>query len=157
MEDVGEQKTGSAVVGKALYFGGVILVGLLVAEAVLGDPAINFYAQTTCRVQLSILNSRMNTLVARSEDVFHEMETCKLELYVAEWKVKGCTLGDIVNDRKMQRDLAGAITNRDRVLAELEQLRNISDALDRAKSITQHDYRQTKITLARVEANRYAP
>ena len=162
MNDVGNKKVGfsdaaAGVVQTLIILLTTVFIFLEVSSRFDTRGAVGIlYRQAQCRVRLPILQSRMDALFARSDDVMRELDHTRYELVVAEGEVSECLRGDI-KDKKIQSGLVQAIAKRDRIAAEVQELFALMDDMSRARENVEHAHRWTKVEMAKLEASLYAP
>jgi hypothetical protein len=165
MCDVGEQKcrwSGKATeFEKTCLLAVFVVVILIIFLEMMSDvapsfPVGNFYAQAKCRVHLPLLAWRWNATDERLGDVEREIMRTKMELMAAEGAVSAW-LRDDLKERKVQSGLVEAIAERDRLVANLEDLRKLRVTLYLACKDLDAARRQTVIEIAKLEAKYHSP
>jgi hypothetical protein len=157
MEDVGKQKASLSDTTAGVVMTLVISIALLFISLEMGSwfdpnhPVSIIYQQVQHRARLPIIQSRIDALNARSDDVMREHNWSSYELLVANGRVSKLLLGDL-KDPKVQSELAGTIADRDRLAAEVTELQELILTLTRNADRLEHNYRRTKIEIAKLEA-----
>jgi hypothetical protein len=157
MEDVGKKKASLSDTTAGVVMTLVISIALLFISLEMGSwfdpnhPVSIIYQQVQYRARLPIIQSRIDALNARSDDVMREHNWSSYELVVANGRVSKLLLGDL-KDPKVQSELAGTIADRDRLAAEVTELQELLLTLTRNADRQEHNYRRTKIEIAKLEA-----
>jgi hypothetical protein len=162
MEDVGKKKVspGDAAAGVVMSLAvGIASIFIFLEVSSRFDPnhpASIVYQQAQCRVWLPIFQSKIDALNARSDDVMREHNWTSYELVVADGRVSQLLLGDL-KDPKVQSELAKTIAERDRLAAEVAELKELLLTLCRYADRLEHNYRRTKVEIAKLEARSFTP